>query len=224
MGELIQIGGGEDFTHAYLATPRAGGPALIVLHEYWGLGAHIESVCDRFAAEGFVTLAPDLFGGATTTDPDDAATLMQALNIAETEQTLARAVAALLARPEVASQRAGIVGFCMGGQLALYAATVNPRIGACVDFYGIHPKVRPVLRDLHGPLLGIFAEHDAYTSAEAVRALDAELTLVEKPHDFHTFPGTHHAFFNDARPEVYDRNAAQEAWRLTVEFLRANVA
>lgn len=222
MGDMIEIGGGEEITRAYRAGTTPG-PALIVLHEYWGLGPHIESVCDRFAAEGFVVLAPDLFGGETTSDPDDAATLMQALNIAETERTLARAVVALLARPEAASQRAGIVGFCMGGQLALYAATVNASISACVDFYGIHPKVRPVLRDLHGPLLGIFAEQDAYASREAVEALDAELTLLEKPHDFHTFPGTHHAFFNDSRPEVYDRGAADQAWRLTIDFLRANI-
>lgn len=222
MGDMIEIGGGDEIIRAYRAGTTPG-PALIVLHEYWGLGPHIESVCDRFAAEGFVVLAPDLFGGATTTDPDEAATLMQALNIAETERRLARAVATLLSLPESASPRAGIVGFCMGGQLALYAATVNPMIGACVDFYGIHPKVRPVLRDLHGPLLGIFAEYDAYTPMEAVTALDAELTLLEKPHDFHTFPGTHHAFFNDARPEVYDRRAADQAWRLTVDFFRANL-
>lgn len=224
MGEMISFDGGSSDFEGYVAPSKSGGgPGVIVMQEWWGLVPHIKNVCDRFAAEGFTALAPDLYKGDSTTDPSDAATLMQALHVAETEQILRKAVLVLLARPECTTRQVGIVGFCMGGQLAMFGAGANPAIGACVDFYGIHPKVQPSYRDLNGPVLGIFAEHDGYATPEAVRALDKELTLLEKPHEFHTYPGTDHAFFNDDRPEVYNADAAADAWRRTLEFLRAHV-
>lgn len=224
MGEMIGFNGGPDNYEGYLAVPESGsGPGIIVIQEWWGLVPHIKDVCDRFAAEGFTALAPDIYKGDSTTDPDEAGTLMQALNIAETEQILRKAVTVMLARSEVTSKQVGVVGFCMGGQLAMFAAGANPAICACVNFYGIHPKVQPSYRDLNGPVLGIFAERDNYASPEAVKALDKELTLLEKPHEFHTYPGTDHAFFNDDRPEVYNHEAAEDAWKRTLAFLREHV-
>lgn len=224
MGQRVELPNGEAATQGYLATAKSGsGPGIVVLQEYWGLVPHIEDICDRFAAEGFTALAPDLFQGDTTKDPDEAFTLLQALNIGATEAILRKTILTLLAHSAVSSKKVGIVGFCMGGQLALYAATINEAIGACVDFYGIHPNVRPVLRDLHCPLLGIFASSDPYATPESVKALDEELTLLEKPHEFTTYPGTEHAFFNDTRPEVYNVTAAQDAWQKTLAFFRSNV-
>lgn len=224
MGEMIQFNGSGDIYQGYLAVPAdTTGPALIVLQEWWGLVDHIKDVCDRLAVEGFVALAPDLYRGDSTKDPDEAGTLMQALNIAETETILSRAVEAVMARKECSSAGAGIIGFCMGGQLALFAAGANPKIVACVDFYGIHPKVQPSFRNLNGPVLGIFADGDHMTDPEAVKALDRELTLLEKPHEFHSYDADH-AFFNDTRPEVYDSQAAADAWQKTITFLQANVA
>lgn len=225
MGEMIRFSGEPDTYEGYLAPATAGsGPGIIVLQEWWGLVPHIKDVADRFAAEGFTALAPDLYKGDSTTDPDEAGTLMQALNIAETEVILRRAIVELLSRPECSSKQAGVVGFCMGGQLALFAAGSNPAVSACATFYGIHPKVQPSYRDLNGPVLGIFAEHDTYASPEAVQALDKELTLLEKPHEFHTYPGTHHAFFNNTRPEVYDESSSKDAWRRTLSFFRAHIS
>lgn len=223
MGEMIGFnGGGEDY-EGYLAVSKAGGgPGVIVLQEWWGLVPHIKDVADRFAAEGFTALAPDLYKGDSTTDPSEAATMLQALNIAETEQIMRKAVQALLARHEVSTNQVGVVGFCMGGQLALFAAATNQTIGACVDFYGIHPKVQPSFRGLNGPVLGIFAERDHSTSTAVVNALDEELTLLEKPHEFFTYPADH-AFFNDTRPEVYNAVAAADAWNKTLRFLRENL-
>jgi carboxymethylenebutenolidase len=224
MGEMIAFNGGADDYEGYLAVSKTGsGPGVIVLQEWWGLVPHIKDICNRFAAEGFTALAPDLYKGDSTTDPDDAATLMQALNIAETEQILRKAVTVLLARNEVSSEQVGVIGFCMGGQLAMFAAGANPAIGACVNFYGIHPKVQPSYRDLNGPVLGIFAENDGYASPEAVKALDKELTLLGKEHEFHTYPGTDHAFFNDQRPEVYNPDAAKDAWSKAIAFLKKNI-
>jgi carboxymethylenebutenolidase len=224
MGEMIGFNGGGDNYDGYLAVSKSGsGPGVVVLQEWWGLVPHIKDVCDRLAAEGFTALAPDLFKGDCTKDPSEAATLMQALNISEAEQIMRKAVLVLLAHSEVTSRQVGIVGFCMGGQLAMFAAGANPAISACVNFYGIHPAVQPSYRDLNGPILGIFAERDHSTSPDVVKALDKELILLEKPHEFHIYPDTDHAFFNDTRPEVYNPEAAGDAWRRTIEFLRANV-
>lgn len=223
-GEIITYTNGSDKLEAYLSPSVNGkGPGIIVLQEWWGLVDHIKDVADRFAAAGFTALAPDLFHGKSTKDPDEATTLMQALHIADTEAILRKAILTLMTHPAVSSHEVGVVGFCMGGQLALFAAGSNPVIKACVDFYGIHPKVVPSYRTINGPILGHFAEHDDYASPAAVKALGAELTLLGKEYEFHTYPGTHHAFFNDTRPEVYDAEASNLAWQRTVEFFHAQL-
>jgi carboxymethylenebutenolidase len=204
----------------YLSPATTGkGPGVVVIQEWWGLVPHIVDVADRFAQAGFTAFAPDLYQGKTTTEPDEAATLMQALNIGETEALLRKAILTLMVQPSAEGNKIGIVGFCMGGQLAMFAAGHNPVIQATVNFYGIHPKVVPSYRTLNGPVLGIFAEHDNYASPEAVQALDRELTVFGKDHIFVTYPGTHHAFFNDTRPEVFDPEAASDAWQRTIGFL-----
>lgn len=225
-GEEITFSNGSEDVRAYVSRPASGhGPGVIVIQEWWGLVPHITDVCDRFAAEGFTALAPDLYRGKVAVEPDEAATLMQALHIGETEAVLRKAILTLMADPAtVPNTKVGVVGFCMGGQLALFAAGSNPVIAATVDFYGIHPKVQPSYRNINGPVLGIFAEHDDYASPAAVAALDRELTVLGKPHDFHTYPGTHHAFFNDTRPKVYDAEASADAWRRSIEFLRSHLA
>ena len=221
-GSNIIVGEGKDAFRAYVS---GSGPGVIVVQEWWGVVPHIEDICDRFASDGFIALAPDLYHGESTKEPDEAASMLQALNIAETEIILRKAVAALLAQPgTLPNDRVGIVGFCMGGQLAMYAASHNPQIRACVNFYGIHPKVQPSYRTLNGPVLGHFAETDPYATPETVSALHNELLLLEKPHEFHTYPGTQHAFFNDTRPEVYNREAAALAWERTLAFLRRELA
>jgi carboxymethylenebutenolidase len=223
-GQRIALPNGEAATEGYLAIPELGkGPGIIVLQEWWGLVPHIEDICDRFAAEGFTALAPDLYQGESTTEPSDAATLMQALNIDVTETILRKTILTMLAHPAVTSEKMGVVGFCMGGQLAILAATLNPTIGACVNFYGIHPKVQPVLRDLECPVLGFFAERDNSASPSVVKALDQELSLLNKPHEFITYPGTDHAFFNDTRPTVYNAEAAKDSWGKMLAFFRANL-
>ncbi len=214
---------GESYS-GYLAKSATGeGPAVVVIQEWWGLVGHIKDLADRFAAEGFTALAPDFYKGEIATEPEEAGKLMMALNIAETEKILRCAIRRLLADPASSSQKAGVVGFCMGGQLSLFAATTNEEIAACVDFYGIHPNVHPQFQHLRGPVLGFFAEHDDHASPAAVAALDEQLTKLGKPHEFITYPGTHHAFFNDQRPEVYDETASKQAWANMVDFFRENL-
>ena len=224
MGQMIEFNGGGTVYQGYLAPSKNGkGKGVIVLQEWWGLVGHIKDVVDRFAEAGFTALAPDLYQGKTTTEPDEAGSLLMALNIAETEKILRQAVKALLASVGVEGDKVGVIGFCMGGQLSLFAATTNPEIGACVNFYGIHPNVHPDYAQLHGPVLGIFAEIDDYASPEAVAKMDAEMTAAGKAHEFNTYQGVHHAFFNDGRPTVYNEEAAKDAWAKTLAFFEANL-
>ena len=120
----------------------------------------------------------------------------------------------------VTGPKVGTVGFCMGGALSLYAACKNPEVGACVVFYGGHPNIKPDVRALGAPVLGIFAGKDTFVSPQVVAELDRRLTELGKPHTFHTYPGANHAFFNEERPEVHDPAAAKDAWAKTLAFLR----
>jgi carboxymethylenebutenolidase len=219
VGQRISVKSNGGTVPAYLATPPKGGPGVVVIQEYWGLVPHIEHVCDRFAAEGFVALAPDLYHGQTAKSPDQAGKMMMALRIDEAERDLAGAIDALAARPEIAPKKVGTIGFCMGGALSLYAASRNPEVAACVVFYGGHPNVKPDLPALNAPVLGIYGGKDNFVTPQVVADLDRELTRLGKRHEFHTYPNAPHAFFNDDR-EVYDASAAADAWVKTLAFFR----
>jgi carboxymethylenebutenolidase len=144
-----------------------------------------------------------------------------ALNIAQAEKDLRGAARYLAGQSSTA--KLGAVGFCMGGQLALFAGTVNSSVGAVVDFYGIHPNVKPDYTKLTGPVLGLFAEKDAFVTPQAAKDVDAAIKKAGKQSEIHIYPGVDHAFFNDERPEVYDRNAAEDAWRRTLAFFRQHL-
>jgi carboxymethylenebutenolidase len=223
-GREIEFAGDAERVRGYLALPpRASGPGVLVLQEWWGLVDHIRDVCDRLARAGFVALAPDLYRGATATDPDAAGRLMRDLDLPRAARDLDSAVTALLSENAVVGGTLGAIGFCMGGQLALLAGTRNRRIGAVVDCYGIHPNVTLDLTGLAAPVLGIFAERDAFVPPAAVRKLEGELRVAGKRTDFNILPGVDHAFLNDTRADVYDAVAAERAWGMIVSFLRAEL-
>lgn len=225
MGELVEFPFADGNTGGYLAEPEKGsGPGVVVIQEWWGLVDHIKDVCDRFAAEGFVALAPDLYHGKTTKSPDEAGKLMMALRIDEAERDLSAAVEYLSTLDSTTSQKVGVVGFCMGGALSLYTATKNPNIGACVVFYGGHPKVKPDLPNLQAPVLGLYAEKDRSVTPAAVHELERQLKSLGKQIEVKIYPGADHAFFNDTRPEVYNAEAAADAWQRTIEFLRKHLS
>ena len=197
MGEMVEFKANGRTAQGYLAVPAAGrGPGVIVLQEWWGLVPHIKDVADRFAAAGYVALAPDLYHGETTKSPDEAGKLMMALNIAETEKDLRGAVQYLLGHTATTGEKAGTVGFCMGGMLSLFAATKNPQVGACVVFYGIHPAVKLDLDGLHAPVLGLYAAQDNFVPPAAVHKLEKELEEAGKPAEMIIYPDADHAFFN----------------------------
>jgi carboxymethylenebutenolidase len=208
----------------YLARPEGGrGPGVIVIQEWWGLVDHIKAVADRFADEGFVALAPDLYHGESTQSPDDAGRLMMALKIDRSVKELSGAIEYLASRDATTSAKIGCVGFCMGGQLALAAACQSARVGAVVDFYGVHPSVKLDFSRLSVPVLGIFAEKDAFVSPEVARKLANDVRAAGGEIELQIYPGVDHAFFNDTRPDVYNASAASDAWRRTLEFFRAKL-
>ena len=223
MGEMVDIGRASSTTHAYLALPQSGvGPGLVVLQEWWGLVPHIMEVCDRFAAEGFVALSPDLYRGRTGAAPDEAERLMMALDMDRVATDLADAVEEARRR---SSGRVGLVGFCLGGGLALLAATqLGDTVKATVPFYGVIPTHAPCpdWSRLGGPLQGHYAEDDPWAGPRAVDALRAGIGQAGGSAELFVYPGTEHAFFNDMDP-AYDAAAAALAWDRTISFLHANL-
>ena len=218
MGDVVDLR--NDGSSAYLAPAAEGaGLGVVVIHES-GLVPHVRDVCDRFAAEGFTALAPELpvpTGDAnvspTSPDVDGAARVLSA------------ALDHLAAHPAVRGSGAGVVGFGAGGGLALWLATLRPgQVRAVLPFDGATPPGRrPDWPGLEAAVEGHFAEGDATAGSEAARALEAELTALGKEVRIFLYPGTSRAFFDDTRPEVYDADAARQAWVRTLEFLRAKL-
>jgi carboxymethylenebutenolidase len=214
---------GQRNEFGYFATPKSGhGPAVVVIQEWWGLVRHIEDVCDRFANEGFLACAPDLFHGKTTKSPDEAGKLVMELDAERAANEIAAAGAWLLARPECSSKTYGVVGFCMGGGLAKFVATRDANVGAAVSFYGGFKKVDANWENVNAPMILIAGEKDKGLAASE-RELAEKLRQLGKNVTYKLYPGVDHAFFNDTRPEVYNAEAAADAWRTTLEFFRANV-
>jgi carboxymethylenebutenolidase len=224
-GSMVQFAANGHTCDGYLSLPPKGsGPGLIVIQEWWGLVDHIKTLADRFAAEGFVALAPDMYHGERTTSPDQAGKLLMALNIAQAAKDMRGAAAYLRAHGNVKPKKVGILGFCMGGQLALFAGQEHPDvIDAVVDFYGIHPKVEIVPAKVQVPVLGHFALRDASISLEAVRAMAEDVKRGGVSVDVHEYDADH-AFFNDTRPQVYNAAAATLAFSRTLTFLRRVLA
>lgn len=210
--------------HGYLALPASGrGPGVIVIQEWWGLTDHIADVADRLATEGFVALAPDLYGGNVAHDSGEAFRMMQDLPVERGVQLLSGAVDHLLALPQVTSDTVGAVGFCMGGGFVLYLAAADPRVSAAVPFYGVIQGEIPDFSGLKAQILGHYGERD---EAIPPATLDGLRTAIKNQSgidaDFRMYPADH-AFFNDGRPEVHNPQASAQAWSSTLEFLRGRL-
>ena len=222
MGEMVEFKSNGGTCGGYLADGK--GPGVIVIQEWWGLVDHIKDVADRFAAEGFTALAPDMYHGVQTTEPDQAGKLLMSMNLATAGKDLSGAVDFLVAR--TGNPKVGVTGFCMGGGLSLMIACQRPdAVAACAPFYGGMRPDTPVDWDAIAAVVeGHYAENDRGTaSPEAAKALEAELRAKGKTATFHVYPGTHHAFFNDTRPEVYDAAVSRTAWDRTLSLFRANL-
>lgn len=223
-GQMVEFASNGGTAGGYLATPASGkGPGVVVIQEWWGLVPHIKDICDRFAAEGYTALAPDLYHGKSASSPDEAGKLMMAMRIDEAERDLRGATAFLLDHQATTGNKVGTVGFCMGGALSLYTATKNSQVGACVIFYGGHPNVKPDLPNLQAPVLGLYAERDGFVTVESVHELERKLKELGKQAEMHIYPDVDHGFFNDERPAVYNEETAKDAWQRVLEFFSAHL-
>lgn len=205
----------------YLAKPDAPGPfpGVVVIQEWWGLVPHIEDVTRRFAAEGFVALAPDLYHGETAQEPDEARKLALGLELETAVKEIMQALLYLQGRRDVTPKRIGLVGFCLGGMLTYHTAAHSDQISAAVVFYG-SPRDEAILPRLQAPLLGLYGAEDHGIPVESVRKFERIMQEHNIPHEVQIYQGTGHAFFNDARPHIYQAEAAGDAWARTLGWLR----
>lgn len=221
MGERVEFPSNGHTCNGYFA---GEGPGIVVIQEWWGLVPHIEDLVERFAGAGFAAIAPDLYHGKTTTSPDEAGKMLMELDVERAAKEIAGAGQHLLGRPECTSGKYGVVGFCMGGALAQYAATFDAKnVGAAASFYGGFKKVTPDWEKLEGPILLIYGENDKGVPAEAGRELERKLRKLGKDVELVVYPNADHAFFNDTRPAVYNPEAAADAWKRMLGLFRRSL-
>jgi carboxymethylenebutenolidase len=221
-GQMVTFPSNGQTAEGYLALPASGrGAGLIVIQEWWGLVPHIKDVADRFAAAGYLALAPDLYHGTTTKEPDEAGKLMMSMKMDVAAKDLSGAYDFLKSH-EACTGKVGDVGFCMGGGLALVLATIKP-LDACVVYYGATVGPPPDLSTFSGALLGHYAENDEWASPAKGHELETQIRALGKHAQIYEYDGADHAFFNDTRPEAYNKGAAELSWERTLGFLKHNL-
>jgi carboxymethylenebutenolidase len=210
----------------YLAVPESGkGPGVVVMQEWWGLDDHIRGVVDRFASEGFVALAPDLYRGETTDQPSEAEQKMMAMSMDQAEKDMRGAVDYVAEHEAYDGQGIASVGFCLGGGLAVWAATANPKVDAVVTYYYVMPHGKPDFSKVQAPVQGHFGTNDDFVPVEDAKALEKELNDAGADAKFEFYEGAGHAFFNDTdRLGTYDESNAKQAWAKTIDFLKRHLS
>jgi carboxymethylenebutenolidase len=189
----------------------------LVLHPWWGLNATARDLCDRLAAEGFVALAPDLFGGETTSDIARATELSDALDLERGGPIVRDGLQQLLQDPATRSPRVAVLGLSMGAWFSFWLAAEEPdAIASVVVFYGTGDGPFDVTR---ARFLGHYAEHDDFEPLEGVRALEEQIRAADREVTFHVYPGTGHWFFEPDVAQAFDPDASRLAWDRTVVFL-----
>lgn len=215
--EILNFDTQNGATTAYVAIPdEPTGKAVLIVHEWWGLNEHVKDIANRYAAEGFIAIAPDLYRGKIAANPEEASRMMHSLSIEDGIDTIHKA--AEKARTEYGINRFGVTGFCMGGTFALRAACDLNDFKASAPFYGDIPEDE-VLKRLSTPTVFISGTRDAWITPEKVAGLESAVARFGLPVESKKYDADH-AFFNDTRPEVYNQSAAEDAWRKVTGFFR----
>jgi carboxymethylenebutenolidase len=219
MGKQQILQTGDTTAECYLAVPASStGRGVLVLHAWWGLTSVFTSVCDRLAEAGFVALAPDLYHGQIASTREEAQAIASTLDDGASQALIKRAIEELQSRPEIQGRPIGVVGFSLGGFLAL---SLDRGIAAIVTYYG---TTDPDYVSTRAALLGHFAEHDEFEPLETVQQFEHSLRGKGLSVEFHIYPNTQHWFSEDNQPGYYDPAAADLAWQRTIEFLRQHLA
>ena len=217
MSEILNFETSNGPTTAYVAGGDLNtGKAVIVIQEWWGLNEHIKDIANRYAAEGFTAISPDLYRGRIASDPKEASEMMHALAIDDGLDTISQAIAAASLAFDVS--HFGITGYCMGGTFALRAACELEGLSAAAPFYGDIPEDE-VLKKLTVPTIFVSGTRDGWITPEKVAGLEDAAERFELP--IHSVKyDADHAFFNDTRPEVFNEKAAKDAWALVIGFFK----
>ena len=220
--ETLNFDTANGATTAYVATPddiNEETKAVILIQEYWGLNDNIKNIANRYAEEGFIAVTPDLYRGELATTPEEAGKLMRNLETEDSLNTIDEAIKH--AQEKFGITRIGITGFCMGGTFALEAACKLDGIHAAAPFYGDVPD-EFTLKGLKCPVLFISGKKDKWINPEKVAELERTAKANLLPIESVAYEADH-AFFNDTRPEVYDEEAAKDAWKRVLEFFNKNL-
>lgn len=220
--EYPDAGDGETLM-GYIARPESGAPApaVVVIQEWWGLNDHIKDVTNRFAQEGFVALAPDLYHGVVASEPDEARKLVMEIDMSNAVVEIQSAIDHLLAQDFVTGDKVGITGFCFGGGLTLQTALVDERLAVAIPWYG-RPLAPEEAANVKAPVLGLYGALDGGIPVEAVQAMDEGMDASGMENEFIIYEGAEHAFFNDTRAS-YNADAAADAWPRALTWLRENL-
>ncbi len=199
---------------AYEARPSGAGayPGILVVQEWWGLNEHMKDITRRLAAEGFVALAPDLYGGKVTSDPKQAGAWMAELDREAAVRNLLAALQFLQEKEPIYAEQIGVIGFCMGGSYALLLACRTPTLKAAVPFYGDHPDPIDQVKNIRCPVLFFGGAKDQWINASKTDQLKKAFQQYGVNGEVRIYPDAGHAFFNDTRSDVYNAPAAQDAW------------
>lgn len=217
--DILEFDTPEGLTMAYVAIPsgmNADTKAVVLIHEWWGLNDHIKDIAGRYAEEGFIAIAPDLFRGKIAANSEEASKMMHALSTEDGLNTIETAMEK--ARETYEIHHFGISGYCMGGTFAMWSACELEGISAAAPFYGDIPD-ESILKNLTTPVVFVSGTQDAWINPEKVAALEATADKYELPVDSLKY-NADHAFCNNTRPEVYNEAAAKDAWAKVTGFFR----
>jgi carboxymethylenebutenolidase len=211
---------GNETVSAYLALPETSGPhpAIVVIHEWWGLNDWVKEQAQKLAQEGYVALAVDLYRGKVAYDPNLAHELARGLPQDRALRDMVAAFAYLASRPDVNKAKIGSIGWCMGGGLSLQLAVHEPKLAACVVNYGSMPTDPSAIAKIHAPVLGNFGAEDRGIPPSAVEAFEKAMKADGKSCDVKIYDGAGHAFENPNNKLGYREAAAQDAWQRTLAF------
>jgi carboxymethylenebutenolidase len=219
--ETLNLNAARAATTAYVASPDSEtNAAVILIQEWWGINDHIRDLAGRYANEGYLCVAPDLYRGKLAKDATEAAEMMQGLAIEDGIGIIQEAIAET--KRVYGAQRIAITGYCMGGTFSLRAACEISELAAAAPFYGDIPEEN-VLKDLQVPTLFIAGKRDAWINPAKVNELIEAAQKYDLPVEVVSYDADH-AFFNDTRPQVYDPEAAADAWRRVLELFRKHLA
>jgi carboxymethylenebutenolidase len=224
-GTPVAYKSGDETVNAVIFTPQGKGPfpALVVIHEWWGLNDWVKEEASKLADQGYVTLAIDLYRGKVATTPDEAHQIMRGVPEDRANRDLLAASAFLSSQKNVDAKRIGSIGWCMGGGYALNLAVADPKLKVAVINYGHLAADDATLKKINAEILGIFGGQDKGITPDDVHKFESQMKALGKPVDIHIFPDAGHGFENPNNKQAYRGDDTAEAWKLTTAFLAKNL-